>query len=149
MLRLVMDSMAHTLTRFAVSCAIVIVCATFAHAQSGIAPDGAPPGWHAAYDAAQAGFLGCVQSQRSPAWSEFAQPPSGELAYTAWSNRFQAASLQASELCQRQEASAAFAICKLMQQQPPLCKAWLNVLVGSVLNGRTICDATHCVTAIP
>lgn len=135
--------------RFAVFCTVGIVCATLAHAQSGIAPDGAPPGWHAAYDAAQAGFLGCVQSQRSPIWSEFAQPPSGEPAYTAWSSRFQSASLQLSERCQKQEANAAAAICKLMQQQPPECQLWLNVLVQSVMNGRTICDATHCVTARP
>jgi hypothetical protein len=98
-------------------------------------------------DAAETKFLGCVQTMRSPAWSEFGQPPSGESAYTAWAKRFEAASDKTSDRCQRQEGGAATAICKLMQQDQPMCRAWLIVLTGDIMNGHTICDTTHCVKA--
>jgi hypothetical protein len=63
--------------------AIQLACATLAYGQA--TPDGAPPGWHAAYDAAQAKFLSCVQFLRSPQWAEFTEPPPGNgAAYNAW-----------------------------------------------------------------
>jgi len=112
--------------------------------------DGAPPGWHAALDAAQARFLTCVQSFRSPEWAEFREPPPGNgPVHNAWAERFQTASLAASERCQRQEAKAAAAICGLMQANETQCQALLNVLAGNDMSGRTICDATHCVTSSP
>lgn len=121
-----------------------------AQTQGADTADGAPPGWHAALDAAKVRFLTCVQSLRSPSWAEFTEPPPGSgPEYNAWSQRFLVVMSAASEQCQRQEPRATAALCELMQQAGPLCQTWLNALAGDVMSGRTICDATHCVSRSP
>jgi hypothetical protein len=127
--------MAHILVRCFATQVALTACAALAHGQT--VNDGATPGWHATYDAAEAKVLGCVQSHRSPSWAEFAEPPGGppnEPPYSTWSNRFMSASLAVSELCQRQEPKAATALCELMQFKGPQCGAWLLALVGDVMN---------------
>ena len=103
------------------------------------------PEWQASLDAAEAKFARCVQTLRSPAWSEFAQPPTDDNAYEAWASRFNAASREASDRCQRQEAGSVRNYCKLMQMSASICDGFLGVISQSVMNGTTQCGAQRCV----
>jgi hypothetical protein len=130
----------------------LLACAT-AYGQA-TDPDGAPLGWHAAYNAAQARIVGCVQSQRSPQWAEFSTPPEDKVAYDAWAQRFTLVIKRVGAQCRSQEAEAAAAVCSLMMVDKYMthpvdgespCQVWFNSIVSNVMTGRLVCGAAHCV----
>lgn len=96
---------------------------------------------------AEAEFSACVERSRSPAWSEFAYPPSDSGAYEEWSARYLSAEIEVSEHCQRQEKDAVITICKSMERD--LCQPTLDVIAGEIMAGRTACLGKAPLDCVP
>jgi hypothetical protein len=95
-------------------------------------------------DASERKFLACVERLRSPAWSELRQEPVDKGAVGEWWRRFEAVAEATAGQCQKQEADATAAMCKIMRFDGTSCSTYLDAIVGAVLRDMKFCDETYC-----
>jgi len=95
--------------------------------------------------AAEAKFLGCVERQRSPQWSVFAEgtaPERPSPAWDAWAERFNTVTERAIKPCEQEAPAVEF--CNLMQQSGEGCHLLFIVAAQGLMNGSTRCGETRC-----